>query len=81
MSRVVLNINDRQGYTAEQVKSPMSLGELLDLVNTAIDMHGEDTEVILFNGDELGAAFGSIARPAETICYCDETGLKCITCE
>lgn len=60
--RVVLGVNSNQGYGAYQIDDPMTLGDLANLVAEAINQYGQDTLVVVDNGQQFGARFGSIDR-------------------
>lgn len=60
---IVLSINSNAGYSAEQVKNEsISLGDLLSAVQDAILEHGEETKIVLNNGQRYGAAWGNISQ-------------------
>lgn len=58
--KLLLGITANGGYSADQVDG-MSLGDLLCIVEDAIEIHGEDAELVLFDsGNRYGAMYGSI---------------------
>lgn len=59
-NKILLGISDNEGYSPDQVNG-MSLADLLEQVQYAIDEFGEDAEVVLSNGQRYGAGFGRIA--------------------
>ena len=62
MANVILNIQDNQGYSADQVANKsISLGDLMEALQEAINDHGEDAKVVLHNGQQYGAAYGYIS--------------------
>ena len=59
--RVNLSIESNLGYGADQIERPMSLGDLLEAVQDAIDEWGEDAEVVIHQiNNRYGANFGQI---------------------
>lgn len=62
---VTLPIDDNQGYSADQVETNVTLQDMLEALQEAIEEHGEDAVVVLSNGQRYGAGFGAI-RPAFT---------------
>jgi hypothetical protein len=60
---IILNINDNQGYSPEQVVgSTITLQDLLEAVEQAIADKGGDTKVVLSNGQRYGAQYGTISQ-------------------
>lgn len=58
--KVLLRHQGNLGYGCDQVQG-MTLGELLEAVQDAVDEFGEDTEVVTFQTNNgRGANFGSI---------------------
>lgn len=57
---VLLPVNDNQGYAPDQVRTNVTLQDLLESVQQAIEEFGEDAKVVLSNGQRYGAGFGSI---------------------
>jgi hypothetical protein len=62
-TRLVLPIEDNLGYAAEQIETNVTLNELLEAIQEAIQEHGGEAVVVLDNGQRYGAQFGRI-RPA-----------------
>lgn len=62
---LTLPIDDNQGYVAGDIRTNVTLSELLESIQEAIQEHGEDAVVVLDNGQRYGAQFGSI-RPASS---------------
>ena len=58
-TRVLLAIDDNQGYSPEQVSTDLTLGELIASLQEAAAEHGDDALVILNNGQRFGASFGA----------------------
>lgn len=53
--KVILNIRSNEGYSADQVESRLSVGELKD----ALEEFDDDAEVIVFNeSNRYGANYG-----------------------
>lgn len=61
---VLLPVNDNQGYSPEQISTHVTLGDLLDAVQQAIQDFGSDAKVVVSNGQRYGAGFGSLAAAA-----------------
>lgn len=60
--KALLNVESNLGYGADQVQG-MTLGELLEAVQTAVDEWGEDTEVVLHQtNNRYGANYGTISQ-------------------
>ena len=59
--KVILRINDRQGYSPDQIKDSITLGALLEAVEQAIADFGAEAMVVLDNGDRYGATFGRLS--------------------
>lgn len=61
MAKVLtLPIEDNMGYSPDQIRTAVTLQELLEAVQDAIQEHGADATVILDNGQQYGAQFGQI---------------------
>lgn len=67
---LVLAIEDNQGYSPRQAVQragqAMTLGELLLLVEQAVDAYGEDAVLVTDNGDRYGARYGVIDTYRDT---------------
>lgn len=62
-SAIVLNVRSNQGYSIEQVQDDsITLQDLLEAVEQAIQDHGAETKVVLDNGQRYGAQFGNISQ-------------------
>lgn len=59
-ARVLMSISDNQGYAPDQINSTISLGDLLEQVEQAVKVFGEDALVVLANGQRYGAGYGAI---------------------
>ena len=60
--RISMNIESNLGYSADQIESPMNLGDLLEAVEMAIEEWGEDAVVVIHQmNNRYGANFGQIA--------------------
>ncbi|AVJ51045.1 hypothetical protein FDJ44_gp54 [Microbacterium phage Pikmin] len=57
---IAINISDNQGYSSDQVETSVTLGSILESIQEAIEEYGEDTKVVLYNGQRYGATFGKI---------------------
>jgi len=57
---VLLPVQDNMGYSPEQVETNVTLQDLLEAVQAAIEAHGADAKVVLSNGQRYGAGFGRI---------------------
>ena len=79
-TKVLFAIEGNLGYAADQV-SGMTLAELLNAVEAAVDEFGADAEVVVHQtNNRYGANFGRIDpyadmfTPAEPECDCDNGG-------
>ena len=60
--RINLNIESNLGYSADQIERPVSLGDLLESIEMAIEEWGEDAEVVIHQmNNRYGANFGQFA--------------------
>lgn len=59
-TRVLLAIEDNQGYSPDQVKTSMTIHDLVKALQEAADEYGEDAMIVLDNGQQYGAQFGGI---------------------
>jgi hypothetical protein len=66
-TRVLLSIDDNEGYAPEQVDTTLTLGDLIAALQEAADEHGEDAIVVLNNGQRYGASFGRFTTMAGEI--------------
>ena len=57
---VLLAVEDNMGYSPEQVDTDITLGDMLRMIQEAIETHGVDAKVVLDNGQRYGAQFGRI---------------------
>lgn len=58
---VILPIHNHQGYAADQIHSSMTLADLADMVDLAIERYGKDAIVVTKeSGNRYGARWGSI---------------------
>jgi hypothetical protein len=57
---VLLGVNSNQGYSPEQISTSITLADLLNSVQEAIEQFGEDAQVVVFTGQSYGADFGSL---------------------
>ena len=59
--KVKMNIGPHEGHSADQITDGMTLADLRDQLNDAIDEYGEDAEVVTYDGSQrYGAKFGRI---------------------
>lgn len=58
-TRVLLAIDDNTGYAPDQVRTDLTLGELIASLQEAAEEYGDDALVILNNGQRYGASFGA----------------------
>jgi len=59
----VLRISNNQGYAADQVTNGVTLGDLLEQIQDAVDQYGDDTLVVTKDfGNRYGANWGSLPR-------------------
>lgn len=76
---ITLNIRSNEGYSADQViDKTITLGALLEALQEAIEEHGEDTPVILNEGQRYGANYGFLSQYEELFTVEPE---YCTTCE
>lgn len=57
---VILGVDDNRGYSPEQISTRVTLLDLLESVQQAIEEFGEDAKVVIGNGQRYGAAFGRL---------------------
>jgi hypothetical protein len=87
---VRMSIAERQGYSAEQVTNTMTLRDLREALEQAIERFGEDARIVTDNGDRYGARFGGVDSYDDTFsafegdeCECGETATDegyCVGC-
>lgn len=67
IQHILMNVSTNRGYSADQVlKDSITLGDLLQRVQEAVDNFGEDVKVVLHNGDSYGAAYGVLTEWVDT---------------
>lgn len=66
---LLLDVQPNAGYSPEQVERRMTLAELMEAIEYAIDEYGDDAEVVLNNGQRYGAQFGYIAGRVDDLFY------------
>lgn len=60
-TRVVLPLNNNQGYDADQINTDTTLGELHHALTTALNDHGPDVIVVTRDeAQEYGAKWGQV---------------------
>lgn len=59
-TQVILGVSANEGYAPEQIKSKVTLQDLLEAVEEAIENFGEDAQIVLDNGQIYGARYGCI---------------------
>ena len=73
--RVVLAVDNNQGYAADQVETRMTLGDLLATIEQAVADFGEDALVVTRDtGNRYGANWGRLDQWAEVADADDEDG-------
>ncbi|WP_243224563.1 hypothetical protein [Microbacterium sp. CIAB417] len=60
VTRILLAIEDNTGYTPDQVQNTVTVRDLMRALQEAADQYGEDTLIVLDNGQRYGAQFGGI---------------------
>jgi hypothetical protein len=72
-ARVILPISDNEGYAPDQIRTGITLLELLEAVEEAIAEFGEEAVVVTLDRDNrFGAGFGRLRLgPGEGICAAD----------
>ena len=69
---LLLSIQPNEGYSPDQVERRMTLAELQEAIEYAIDEYGDDAEIVLDNGQRYGAQYGYIAgRVDDLFCEAD----------
>ena len=66
---LLLAVEDRQGYSPSQIVERvdvMTLYTLRQLVEDAIELYGEDAQIVTDNGDRYGARFGVLDTYRDT---------------
>lgn len=58
---VITGVNPNEGYSPDQVRTTLTLGELLEQVQYAIQDYGEDAVIVTDNGQRYGAQWGSLS--------------------
>lgn len=66
---IVMTTRPHDAYTVEDVSAHgMTLGELLEAVQTAIETHGEDTRIVISDpGNRYGAQYGYLPAYGDNI--------------
>lgn len=60
--RISLNVESNLGYGADQIDSPITLADLLEQVQSAIEEWGEDAEVVVYQSNNAyGANYGRLS--------------------
>lgn len=60
--RISLNVEGNLGYGADQIQTKLTLADLLEQVQDAIELWGDDAEVVLYqNNNQYGANYGRLA--------------------
>lgn len=59
---VAIAISDNQGYAPDQIATSITLQDVLEAVELAIQEFGSDAKVVLSNGQRYGAGFGAFVR-------------------
>ena len=67
MATVILQLDSNIGYTADQITNRITLSDLRDYIEEAIDLYGAEAEVVTQDQDNItGAAFGRIRVSSHT---------------
>ncbi|QFG04724.1 hypothetical protein SEA_CHICKENKING_55 [Microbacterium phage ChickenKing] len=75
---VTLNASSNAGYSADQVLDrTISLNDLLEQVQQAIEDHGGDTMIVLNDGQRYGANYGYLSQYEELF---TSEPVECGTC-
>lgn len=61
--RVQMHVSVREAYTPDEIRETLTLGELLEAVEQAIETYGDDAQIIVNSGDF--APYGSLSRWSE----------------
>ncbi|WP_109210591.1 MULTISPECIES: hypothetical protein [Microbacterium] len=65
--RVLLAVESNRGYAPDQITDSMTLRDLLNAVEQAIEEYGEDAMVVTHDGgNRYGANYGAISIYADT---------------
>lgn len=57
---VLLPVDDNQGYAPDQIETAVTLQDMLEAVQQAIQEFGADAKVVVSNGQRYGAGFGRL---------------------
>lgn len=61
--RISLSVEGNLAYGAAQIENPLTLSDLLEQVQEAINEWGEDAEVVLYqSNNRYGANYGRLSR-------------------
>lgn len=61
--RISLNVEGNLGYGPDQIQTSVTLADLLEQVQEAINEWGEDAEVVLYqSNNRYGANYGRLSR-------------------
>jgi len=69
---VLMSIAERQGYSPQQVTNTMTLFDLREALEEAIERFGEDAVNVTDNGDRYGARFGGVDSRADLFASQDD---------
>ncbi|KAA9133776.1 hypothetical protein [Microbacterium caowuchunii] len=79
---VLLSVNSHAGYSPEQITDTLTLGELLEAVEQAIEDFGAEARIVVANGQRYGAGFGGIPRREDLFERVEEEfGYACTNCD
>lgn len=67
---LLLNVRPNEGYAPDQIELRMTLAELQEAIEYAIDEYGDDAEIVLDNGQRYGAQYGYIAGCVDDL-FCE----------
>lgn len=80
-THVILQASPNAGYGPDQIQCGVTLGQLLEMVEEAVERYGSDARVVTNNGQRYGASYGYIGREdivAAGECeFCGEVDCDC----
>lgn len=59
-TQVILRISSHEGYAPSQIETRVTLSQLLEEVEIAIEEYGGEATIVLDNGQRYGASYGRI---------------------
>lgn len=74
-TRTLLAINPQQGYAPDQITESLTLGQLAEALEEAIERYGEDSLIVTIdNANRYGAGFGSLSMWEDLFTDADPDG-------